>query len=209
MSKKNNKGNVNINGFSVVPTTDYVYVYLDKNQELVISSTDLHPKKSDLYDRKSDFGKCELQKEDVQEWYEKCKYIRTVRFEEMVKPITCAYWFAGCENLTEIKNMKNLDTSECVNMRDMFSCCSKLTTLDVSNFDVSNVKEMLYMFFNCNSLKFLDVSNWNTENVQDMFYMFQNCKFLHTDCSSWNVQNVKGQKIFANSPNISEPIWND
>ena len=95
------------NYISSIPAIDYVYAYLDKNQELVISSIDLHPDNSDLYDTESNFGKCELQKEDVQEWYEKCKHIRTVRFANGVKPTTCYEWFANCENSTEIKNMKN------------------------------------------------------------------------------------------------------
>lgn len=43
-----------------ISVTDYVYAYLDKNQELVISSVDLQPNNLDLYDTESNFGKCEL-----------------------------------------------------------------------------------------------------------------------------------------------------
>lgn len=43
-----------------ISATDYVYAYLDKNQELVISSVDFQPNNLDLYDTESNFGKCEL-----------------------------------------------------------------------------------------------------------------------------------------------------
>ena len=46
----------------------------------------------------------------------------------------------------------------------MFSCCSNLTTLDLSGFDTSNVADMSNMFILCNNLKFLTLGE-NFKNV--------------------------------------------
>ena len=179
------------NYISSIPATDYVYAYLDRNQELVISSVDLHPDNFDLYDNDSNFEKCELQKDNFQKWYEYRNDIRTIRFEGMVKLTTCAYLFVGCENLTEIKNIKNLNTCECTNMSSMFQCCKSLTILDVSNFDTSNVTDMSYMFFKCTSLTNLDVSNFYTSKVTNMSCMFANCTSLTTlDVSNFDTSKV-------------------
>ena len=133
---------------SSIPTTDYVYAYLDKNQELVISSVNLQPNDTDLYDEECNFGKCELVSDgDLgQKWWSKKTQILTVRFANEVKPTTCYQWFDNHTNLTEIKNIENLYTNECTNMYAMFYNCYSLTTLDVSNFDTSNVINMYCMF---------------------------------------------------------------
>ena len=75
--------------------TNYVYAYLDKNQELVISSNDLMPSTEDLYDSESNFGKCELVSggDKGQKWWSKKEQILTVRFVNGVKPTTCYEWF--------------------------------------------------------------------------------------------------------------------
>ena len=65
-------------------------------------------------------------------------------------------------------------------MDDMFSLCSKLTSLDVSNFDTSKVTSMGYMFYGCSSLTTLDVSSFDTSNVTFMNYMFEQCRLLKT-----------------------------
>ena len=193
------------NYISSIPAIDYVYAYLDRNQELVISSIDLHPNDSELYDEESNFGKCELQKDNFQKWYEYRNDIRTVRFEGMVKPTTCAYWFTDCENLTEIKNMGNLNTSECTNMSYMFFNCTSLTTLDISNFDTSKVTDMVCMFSNCKSLTTLDVSNFDTSNVTNMYRMFCNCTSLTTlDLSTFDTSNVTNMSyMFHNCTSLT------
>ena len=178
---------------SSIPATDYVYAYLDKNQELVISSVDLHPNDSELYDEECNFGKCELVNDgdQGQKWWCKKTQILTVRFANGVKPITCYEWFNTHTNLTEIKNMENLDTSECTDMYAIFYNCYSLTTLDVSNFDTSNVTDMYHMFYSCTSLTTLDVSNFDTNNVTSMYCMFENCTSLTTlDVSNFNTSKV-------------------
>ena len=75
-----------------------------------------------------------------------------------------------------MKQVKDIfNTSNVINMSDMFDGCQSLTTLDVSNFNTSNVTDMSGMFNGCSSLTSLDVSNFNTSNVTNMNNMFISC----------------------------------
>ena len=58
-------------------------------------------------------------------------------------------------------------------MRDMFSNCSSLTSLNLSNFNTNNVNDMNSMFSFCSSLTSLNLSNFNTNNVNDMNSIFK------------------------------------
>ena len=89
------------------------------------------------------------------------------------RPISCAHWFSGFENLKKIEGIENLNTSNVTDMSCMFMRCESLTSLDVSNFNTSNVTDMCGMFSECNNLKSLDVSNFNTSNVTNMHGMFR------------------------------------
>ena len=82
--------------------------------------------------------------------------------------------FAGLPNLEKIEGLKNLDTKEVTNMKQMFASDPKLTSLDLSNFDTRSVTDMMGMFFDDEALSTLDVSKLNTESVEDMSYMFSN-----------------------------------
>lgn len=50
-------------------------------------------------------------------------------------------------------------------MRNMFSHCENLTSLDVSNFDTSNITNFEGMFSHCENLTTLDLSDFDTSNV--------------------------------------------
>ncbi len=65
------------------------------------------------------------------------------------RPTTCAFWFAGFENLTKIKGISNLNTTNVTNMSDMFHDCKSLTSLDVSKFNTASVTDMSGMFAFC------------------------------------------------------------
>ena len=107
------------------------------------------------------------------------------------RPTTCYAWFYGCNNLTEIQSIGNLNTSEVKDMFGMFVLCSSLTSLDVSNFNTDNVTNMSCMFVDCSGLTSLDVSNFNTDNVTDMSCMFEDCSSLTSlDVSNFNTANV-------------------
>ena len=119
-------------------------------------------------------------------WYENRESIKTVSFKDVVKPVSTAYWFFWCENLTDV-DLTNLDTSAVTNMYGMFTSCSSLTSLDVSSFDTSAVTNMTSMFASCSSLTSLDVSSFDTSAVTKMNSMFIFCSSLTSlDLSSFN-----------------------
>ena len=61
--------------------------------------------------------------------------------------------FAGFEKLTEIEGMEYLNTSEAASMRNMFSGCESLETVNVSRFDMSSCESISQMFTGCTNLK--------------------------------------------------------
>ena len=107
------------------------------------------------------------------------------------RPTSCHGWFLGCNYLTTIEGIENLNTENVTNMSDMFCDCRSLKTLYVSNFDTQNVTDMSYMFNRCYALTTLDISNFNTQNVTDMSSMFCDCYALTTlDVSKFDTKNV-------------------
>ena len=169
-------------------SVDKVYCIYYKDREMTISQNEIEPEAGRTVVRKGFYSRpkdCTLA-------------MTTVRFVGAVKPKSCKEWFGGkwssneaCENLTEIKNMKNLYTNECINMSYMFNYCKSLTSLDVSNFDTSQVSDMSQMFNCCESLTSLDVSKWDTSKVTDMSDMFSYCESLTSlDVSKWGTSKV-------------------
>ena len=123
-------------------------------------------------------------------WYKNKASIKTVSFKDVVKPISTAFWFDECKNLTDV-DFTNLDTSAVTNMTYMFNDCSSLTSLDVSSFDTSAVTDMSYMFRGCKALTSLDLSSFNTSAVKDMSWLFSGCGSLtNLDLSSFNTSAV-------------------
>ena len=114
-------------------------------------------------------------------WLTQKEDIKKVVFDASfanARPTSCCKWFDGCQNLTEIKGIENLNTQNVTDMSSMFSDCQKLTSLDLSNFNTANVKYMRSMFGFCQKLTSLNVTNFNTANVEDMRSMFKNCSAL-------------------------------
>ena len=98
--------------------------------------------------------------------------------------------FICCENLTTL-DLSNFNTSKVTNTRMMFKHCGSLTTLDLSSFSTSKVIDMHQMFYFCVMLTTLDLSNFDTSNVTDMTSMFSGCRSLTTlDLSSFNTSKV-------------------
>lgn len=129
------------------------------------------------------------------------KNVTTVVFDKSfaaASPTTCRSWFNGFSQLTEIKGIKNLNTSEVRYMSYMFAGCSKLKSVDLTYMNLQNVEDMDYMFYYCLVLKTIYLKGLNTSNVKNMKSMFEFCKSLeHLDLSSFNTQNVKNfQKMF-------------
>ena len=129
------------------------------------------------------------------DWSTIATSIKKVAFDDSfadVNPRTCRYWFSGCSNLTEIKDIQNLNTSIVTDMAYMFDDCKNLKSLDLSSFNTNNVSDMSRMFNNCSSLTTLDLSNFNTAKVKDMQNMFWGCKALESlDLSSFNTEKIE------------------
>ena len=107
------------------------------------------------------------------------------------RPTSCRRWFYGCNYLTNIEGIENLNTENVTDMSGMFYGCSALTTLYVSKFDTKNVTYMNQMFKNCSALTTLNLSNFNTQNVTDMSGMFYGCSALTTlYVSKFDTKNV-------------------
>lgn len=129
------------------------------------------------------------------------KNVTTVVFDKSfasASPTTCRSWFNGFYQLTEIKGIKNLNTSNVSDMAYMFAGCSKLKSVDLTYMNLQNVEDMDNMFYYCLVLKTVYLKGLNTSNVKNMKSMFELCKSLeHLDLSSFDTQKVKNfQKMF-------------
>lgn len=123
------------------------------------------------------------------------------------------YNFRGMSNLN-FNN--NFDTSNAVNMRNMFCYCTNLTTIDLSTFDTHNVTDMhdmFQMFVNDTSTvlenKLTNIifgENWSTENVTTLSQMFVGCNQLTSlDVSNWDTSNVTNMmSVFAFCSSLTE-----
>jgi surface protein len=104
-------------------------------------------------------------------------------------------------NVTAINNLKNLNTANVTNMKNLFFYCKALQSLDISSFDTSKVTDMEYMFSYCMKMTTLTLGdNFNTENVTTMKSMFGVCHTLQAiDLSKFNTATVTTMKaMFAN-----------
>ena len=107
--------------------------------------------------------------------------VEKVIFEESfedARPVSTYCWFLEQEKLTTIEGLEYLNTSEVLNMAEMFSQCKSLTVLDLSDFDTRKVENMRSMFYWCYNLKHIELSSFNTKNVTDMANMFDGCESL-------------------------------
>ena len=76
-----------------------------------------------------------INKDDIQE----------VKFTGQLKVNSAAEMFRGLSNLTKITGLKNLDTSDTIDMRYMFTDCSNLKELDLSSFVIDPGIDKGYM----------------------------------------------------------------
>ena len=115
-------------------------------------------------------------------WLTQKEDIKKVVFDASfanARPTSCCKWFDGCQKLTEIKGIENLNTQNVTDMSSMFSDCQKLTSLNVTNFNTANVEDMRSMFKNCSALTGIFASNkFVTDMVIDGSDMFSGCDKL-------------------------------
>lgn len=107
------------------------------------------------------------------------------------KPTSMARWFANMSKVTEIKNLKLVNTDDVTNMQRLFYRCSNLKNPDVSYFNTAKVTNMNNMFYFCQNIDTLILKNFDTRLVTDMSWMFAMCSGLDSlDISSFSTENV-------------------
>lgn len=105
----------------------------------------------------------------------------------------------GIQTITKDPNLsERIDVL--TSMKEMFSICTVLTSIDLSGFDMSNVTDMNGAFGGCESLTSLDLDGLDTSSVTDMFGMFSGSTDLTSlDLSGLDTSNVTdmGQMFYA------------
>ena len=110
-------------------------------------------------------------------WYDRRAEIKTVTFADVIRPFATSQWFYGCENLTEIRNLENLDTRFVKDMSYMFADTG-LSSLNLSGLNTAKVTTMKSMFQDSASLVELNLSGISSEHVSNMSSMFDGCEGL-------------------------------
>lgn len=131
----------------------------------------------------------------ISPWYFHQTEINTVVFDKSyskARPQCTRKWFVYLEDLTSIKGIENLNTSDVTNMEAMFSNCISLTKLDLSCFMTSKVVNMAEMFYKCTNLTTIYVSDrWSTAMVNNSAYMFEYCtKLIGEAGTAFNSEHI-------------------
>lgn len=159
-------------GRSKPPTTvdSTVWIYIDKNNELVISKNKITAPADALLKEKS----ITVQGNGLSSNGSfDSKLVKSIKFAKKIRPISCRCWFTGFTNLAVVKNIENLYTDQCTDMGFMFNNCSSLKEINLKYFETSNVTNMRCMFSKCSSLKYLDLSSFDISKSKDVSYMMR------------------------------------
>lgn len=109
--------------------------------------------------------------------------------------ISCKDMFSNCSSVKKI-NIGFLDFSSCTNFERMFSDCHNLLDLDVSHLNTQNNLSFNYMFNNCNKLTKIDVSKFNSNKCETMAGMFNYCSNItEINMLNWDMGNIKPRAI--------------
>ena len=108
--------------------------------------------------------------------------------------------FNGCKNLKTLKLPKSVSFNKSdISLNRMFNDCSSLESLDLSNWNTSNVIDMGNMFYNCSKLSNLTLgTNWaSNSNIKSFDLSY--CPLTHE--SAVDVINKLATR--SNSPVIT------
>ena len=131
-----------------------------------------------------------------------------------VTDMSYMFWgFGGSKSSLVFQlNLKDWNTSNVVNMSNMFSYCGSNAyswfLIGLSRWDTSNVTDMSFMFFHAgygaNSWYVDDLTYWKTSNVVNMEAMFYDAGYnasswsvtTNLDLRRWNVEKVTNHDNF-------------
>ena len=108
-------------------------------------------------------------------------------------------FFSNCSNLASV-NFAGFNTAKVTDMTGMFYANFVLKNLDLSSFDTSDVVYMNDMFSGTRELVNLNLSSFNTSKVEIMVNMFYDVrKIKNLNVSNFDTRNVKKMRnMFAN-----------
>lgn len=109
---------------------------------------------------------------------------------------SAASLFSGAGQLTDISDLVRMDPSDTTDMRNMFSGCRGLKSLDgIGSWGdrLGSVAIMSGMFESCTGLESTSgIAGWHTGNAADMSRMFYGCSGLASlDVSGWDTRSVR------------------
>ena len=128
--------------------------------------------------------------------------------DQICLPASAVEFFAYYTNLTEIKGIELLDSSDVTDMRAMFYGDTNLKSIDLSAFNTTKLTSTWDMFNGCTSITSIDLSSFNTSNVQYFIWMFYNCKnlkILKINKNTFTTSNVTNMsRMFYNCSSLAE-----
>jgi len=175
--------------FAIYSETDNSLRFYKNNDTVNVSETYNDLTATAIY---TGFEEEEYTEYDDAPWFIRRHDITKVVFENVISPISTAYWFY--EVSAEDLNLTNLDTSNVTNMRSMFESSYDVTITGIENWDTSNVTNMVYMF-SMGVYVIPDISGWDVSSVVSMHGMFDDGTINYTaenplDLSGWDVSKV-------------------
>lgn len=147
--------------------------------------------------------------------FQHCTHLRSVDMSQfdMSNAESFKWMFVNCQALTTTGDISKWNTSNVIDMSQMFSGCRSLTEIDVSGWDVSKVTTFEYMFYSLNTDAWMQLrnirglQNWNTSSAINMHCMFAFCGYMQTfDVFDWDVSHVTNFKSMFESCNALEVL---
>ena len=112
-----------------------------------------------------------------------CSYLTSLDLSKfsinpMGSSISLERMFYGCRSVTSLGLPNDFVTSAVSSMKEMFTGCNNLLSLDVSNYDTSKVTNMDNLFDGCTKLTTLDLRNWDLSKIYYAVPTFKECHAL-------------------------------
>ena len=106
-------------------------------------------------------------------------------------PGSCNVYTRKCSDLAnDATNISMIWYTKPTNFKRLFFYCNSVTHIYFSNFDTSNVIQMDEMFRGCSSLEYIDFTNFNTSSTTNMYRMFSDCSLTSIDLNNFDTSKV-------------------
>lgn len=121
-------------------------------------------------------------------WFSIATKVKSVTVADIIRPKSMAWWFNQFCNCKSF-NLGNIDTSECVSLRRLFStCASCISITGLDRWDTSSMIDLSATFDGTYKLKTIPgISCWNTSRVKYFAMAFYNLDSLEQlNLSNWD-----------------------